>query len=75
MVTIYFIWIIPIRLKRKRYPIQIRKIPNILSDWTPKSGSCTPLVPNYMLLEMSLVCKLGSRAAGNTAVYREQIDK
>jgi len=47
MVTIYFNWIIRfrIRLKRKRYPIQIQKIPNIWPDWTPKSGSCTPLVP------------------------------
>jgi len=44
MVTIYFIWIIRFRigLKRKRYPIQIQKIPNIRQDWTPKSGSCTP---------------------------------
>jgi len=32
-------------------------------------------VPNYMLLEMSLVWKIGSRAAGNIAVYREKLDK
>jgi len=25
-------------MKRKRYPIQIQKIPNIRPDWTPKSG-------------------------------------
>ena len=36
MVTIYFIWIIRVRiqLQRKRYPIQIQKIPNIQPDWT-----------------------------------------
>jgi len=43
MVTVYFIWIIWFRLKRKRYPIQIQKIPNIRPDWTPKSGPCTPV--------------------------------
>jgi len=34
MVTIYFIWIIQfwIRLKRKRYPIQIQNISNIRPD-------------------------------------------
>jgi len=29
-------------------PIQI--YPNIGLDWTPKSGSCTPLLPNPWLL-------------------------
>jgi len=48
MVTIYFIWIIWIRLMRKRYPIQIQKFPIIRPDWTPKSGSCTPLVCLYI---------------------------
>jgi len=43
MTTLYFIWIIRIRLKGKRYSIQIRKNPNIRPDWTPKSGSRTPL--------------------------------
>jgi len=42
MVTFYFIWIIRIRLKGN--DIQIQKYPNIRPDWTPKSGSCTPLV-------------------------------
>jgi len=32
-------------------------------------------VPNYMLLEMSSILKLGSRTAGNIAVYREKLDK
>jgi len=46
MAIFYFIWIIRIRirLKGKRYPIQIQKNPNIRPDWTPKPGSCTPLV-------------------------------
>ena len=45
MATYYFIWMnrIQIRLKGKRYPIQIEKNPIIRPDWTPKSGFCTPL--------------------------------
>jgi len=37
--AIYLIWIIPVRLNRKRYPN-----PNIRPDLTPKSGTCTPLM-------------------------------
>jgi len=50
MVTIHFIWIIRIRLKRNRYPIQIQQFPNIWPDWTPKSGSCTPLLRAPLVL-------------------------
>ena len=31
------------QLKGKRHPIQIQKNPNSRPDWSPKSGSCTPL--------------------------------
>jgi len=41
MATFYFIWIIRIRLKGKRYPNQSKS--KIRPDWTPKIGSCTPL--------------------------------
>jgi len=42
MAAVYFLWIV--RLKGKQYPIQIQKYPNIRPEWTPKSGSCIPLV-------------------------------
>ena len=47
----FFIWIIRIRilLKGKRYSIQIQKNPNIRLGWTPKYGSCTPLVATTFL--------------------------
>jgi len=44
-----FIWIIRMRiqLKEKRYPVHIQNNPNIRPDWTPKSGSCTPLIHTW----------------------------
>jgi len=46
----FLIWIIRfrIRLKWKRYPIQIQTILNIRPDWTPKTRSCTPLHTIYI---------------------------
>jgi len=49
MATFYFIWIIRVRLKGKRYPIQIQKNQNIRQDLTPKSGSSTPLTETHLM--------------------------
>jgi len=57
----------PVETETISNPIQIQKIPNLRPNRAPKSGSCIPL--------MSLVRKLGSRAVGNIAVYREKSDK
>jgi len=51
----------PDPVERKRYPIQIQKNPNIHPNWTPKSGSCTPLVlPKKVLRLFSLWRQDGS---------------
>jgi len=74
--SFFFIWIIRfrIRLKWKWYPFQIQKILNIRPDWTPKTGSCTPLLGMHFELWLRSKAAWCKKLPGWTYFYKLKVN-